>query len=61
MNEALLTAIEYFGATLSVAGALLVTSQSPRRRLFAFTLWIIADLSLVPLFLDKQLPGLVAM
>jgi len=61
MNESLLTVIEYFGATLSVAGALLVTSQSPKRRLIAFAMWIVADLALVPLFLDKQLPGLVAM
>jgi nicotinamide riboside transporter PnuC len=61
VNHAAFVSIEYAGAILSIAGAFFVTSQSATTRLFAFCLWVIADLMLVPLFWDKQLPALVAM
>lgn len=53
MTPEVLHNIELIGASLSVLGALLVTSQQAAMRVLAFAIWIVANAFLVVLFLDR--------
>lgn len=61
MTPGILTNIELAGASLSVLGALLVTSQQAANRVLAFAIWIVANALLIVLFLDKGMNTLALM